>query len=97
MKKQNLYLVFEYVDTDLENMIANKKALTTQAEIKNIMRQILECVQYLHSQSIIHRVAQSLFMLHRILSLVTCLFQKTDVLNAQISELQGHLQNLQRS
>ena len=47
-------LVFEYMEHDISALVESK-ILFTQGEIKNIMKQILTGIAYLHSNNIIHR------------------------------------------
>ena len=51
-----MYLVFEYLETDLEKIINDKKSVMSAAEARNFMKQVLECVAYLHAHEIVHRV-----------------------------------------
>ena len=53
-KKQEVYLVFEYMDHDLSGLSLAKK-LFNMSQIKYIMYQLLKGVQYLHNNNIIHR------------------------------------------
>jgi len=50
----DLYLVFEYVDTDLYKLIMSPQYLTT-AHIQTFLYQMLKGLKYLHSSSVIHR------------------------------------------
>lgn len=50
----DIYLVFEYVDTDLYKLIMSPQYLTT-AHIKTFLYQILKALKYIHSCSVIHR------------------------------------------
>jgi len=52
-KKKNLYLVLEYIETDLAKVI--EKGTITQDNIKHYMKQILECVKHIHSNKVMHR------------------------------------------
>ena len=53
-KKQNVYLVFEYMEHDLSGLALAKYSFELP-QIKYIMYQILKGVQYLHKNNIIHR------------------------------------------
>lgn len=50
----NLYLIFEYFDTDLSKIIKSNQFLTTE-HIQYIMQQILDGLRYLHKSNVIHR------------------------------------------
>lgn len=53
-----MFLVFEHVDQDLASFIekwANSKAKLSNDKIRNISREILSGVDFLHSQRIVHR------------------------------------------
>ena len=50
----DLYLVFEYVDTDLYKLIMSPQYLTTE-HIQTFLYQMLAGVKYIHSASVIHR------------------------------------------
>jgi len=54
-KNQNLFLVLEYLETDLEKIIAGSKSPIPQHQIASYLKQILECVSYLHENKILHR------------------------------------------
>jgi len=51
---QDLYLVFEYVDTDLHKIILSPQYLSTE-HIQIFLYQLLKGLKYLHSASVIHR------------------------------------------
>ena len=53
-KKQNVYLVFEYMEHDLSGLTLAKYSFELP-QIKYIMYQLLKGVQYLHKNNIIHR------------------------------------------
>lgn len=50
----DLYLVFEYVDTDLYKLIMSPQYLTTE-HIRTFLYQMLTGLKYIHSFSVIHR------------------------------------------
>ncbi|CAJ1953041.1 unnamed protein product [Cylindrotheca closterium] len=50
----DLYLVFEYVDTDLYKLIMSPQYLTTE-HIQTFLYQMLTGLKFLHSASVIHR------------------------------------------
>ena len=50
----DLYLVFEFVDTDLYKLISSAQYLTT-AHIQTFLYQLLLGLKYLHSANVIHR------------------------------------------
>ena len=53
-KKQNVYLVFQYMEHDLSGLTLSKYRFELP-QIKYIMYQLLKGVQYLHHNNIIHR------------------------------------------
>ena len=54
--KENLYFVFEYLPTDLEKLVSDTEIPLNAAHVKCLMQQLLECVAFMHSQSVLHRV-----------------------------------------
>ena len=50
----DLYLVFEYIDTDLYKLIMSPQYLTTE-HIQTFLFQMLVGLKYIHSSSVIHR------------------------------------------
>lgn len=51
---RDLYLVFEYVDTDLFKLLLSPQFLTT-AHVQYLLYQILLGLHYIHSANVIHR------------------------------------------
>lgn len=50
----NLYLVFEFVDTDLSKIIKSNQFLTAE-HIQYILYQLLDGLRYIHNTNVIHR------------------------------------------
>jgi serine/threonine protein kinase len=50
-----MYLIFEYVESDLKNFISKFKGSMPMQLIKQILRQILEGIDYIHLEGILHR------------------------------------------
>ncbi|MDP2437887.1 MAG: protein kinase [archaeon] len=63
----NLYIVFELMYEDLENIIRDKNMAFTAADVKGYLVQALRGVDYLHSQ----------YVMHRDLKPANCLLDKT--------------------
>ena len=55
----SVYLAFKYMDHDLYGLIHSGQVTFTLPQIKNIIFQILKGVQYLHSNSVLHRDLKS--------------------------------------
>ncbi|KAL0246126.1 hypothetical protein GEMRC1_007340 [Eukaryota sp. GEM-RC1] len=51
----NIYLAFEFLQTDLDHLIHNKTVVLTPSHIKAYMRMLLEGLKFLHSNFIFHR------------------------------------------
>ena len=55
-QRQNISLVFDFMDTDLEVLIRDTQVVLTQGNIKAYSIMTLQGLEYLHSRFIIHRV-----------------------------------------
>lgn len=53
--KSNVSLVFDFMDTDLENIIKDSKIMLTPANIKAYIIMTLQGLEYLHLNFILHR------------------------------------------
>jgi len=53
--QKTIFLVLDYMETDLAKLIQNKAVMLKEEHIKNIMLQILNGLAYLHSNFIMHR------------------------------------------
>ena len=53
--EKDLYMVFEYVDTDLHVLISHNKILPHH--IPFIIYQLLKALKYIHSAGLLHRVS----------------------------------------
>eukprot|EP00804_Cyclotella_cryptica_P007056 CCRYP_014493-RC/>CCRYP_014493-RC protein AED:0.20 eAED:0.20 QI:220/0.75/1/1/1/0.8/5/677/729 len=69
----DLYLVFEYVDTDLYKLIMSPQYLTTE-HIQTFLYQILVGLKYIHSSSVIHRDLKPAILLNEDCTLKICDF-----------------------
>ncbi|KAF6002765.1 hypothetical protein CCYA_CCYA08G2392 [Cyanidiococcus yangmingshanensis] len=54
-KASELYLVYEYCETDLERLITERNLVLSQGDIKNCLRQLLEGVAACHENWVLHR------------------------------------------
>jgi len=57
-KQNNVFLVFDYYDTDLANLIDDmhsRNEYLRLADIKTLMLKIMKAVEYLHRNEIMHR------------------------------------------
>ena len=54
-KKDKIYVVMEYLENELKHLMENMKTPFTVPQIKCLMKQLLEAVEYLHGRYIIHR------------------------------------------
>ena len=52
---EDIYLVMEYAEHEIRNLIQNYRYQFCMSEIKCLMKQLLKAVVYLHNQGIIHR------------------------------------------
>jgi hypothetical protein len=66
---QNLYLAMECLVCDLAKLIDDPKVIMTEADIAIIFKQILQGVEHLHKQWVLHRVRAAH---HRTSSRRTC-------------------------
>ncbi|KAL0633760.1 hypothetical protein Q9L58_007367 [Maublancomyces gigas] len=51
----DVYMVMEYAEQDLANLLDHAKVKYSESEIKCLMKQLLEGLEYLHKHDIIHR------------------------------------------
>jgi cyclin-dependent kinase 7 len=54
-KSSELYLVYEYCETDLEHLITERNLVLSQGDIKSCLRQLLEGVAACHENWVLHR------------------------------------------
>jgi cyclin-dependent kinase 7 len=54
-KASELYLVYEYCEADLEQLITERDLVLSQGDIKNCLRQLLEGVAACHDNWVLHR------------------------------------------
>ncbi|KAL3817579.1 hypothetical protein ACHAXA_010598 [Cyclostephanos tholiformis] len=69
----DLYLVFEYVDTDLYKLIMSPQYLTTE-HIQTFLYQMLVGLKYIHCSSVIHRDLKPAILLNEDCTLKICDF-----------------------
>lgn len=53
--KQNLHLVFEFMETDLEAVIRDRNIFLSPADIKSYLLMILQGLAYCHKKWVLHR------------------------------------------
>ncbi|XP_033121938.1 cyclin-dependent kinase 9-like [Anneissia japonica] len=51
----SIYLVFEFCEHDLAGLLSNQQVKFSLAEIKEVMKQLLNGMYYIHSNKILHR------------------------------------------
>jgi cyclin-dependent kinase-like len=54
-KKGKIYLIFEYFERNLLNLIEKYEQGLDPKLVNTIIYKIIKCLQYLHSKNIIHR------------------------------------------
>ncbi|XP_033224069.1 cyclin-dependent kinase 9-like [Belonocnema kinseyi] len=53
--RSTFYLIFDFCEHDLAGLLANPNVQFTLGEIKNVMRQMMNGLYYIHSNKILHR------------------------------------------
>ncbi|KAL8551420.1 hypothetical protein ACS0TY_000494 [Phlomoides rotata] len=70
-----VFVVMEYMTTDLSRFMMDKRRALTLVEIKLMLKQILEGVEYLHENGLMHRdIKPSNILMNSILDLKICDF-----------------------
>ncbi|KAL8557179.1 hypothetical protein ACS0TY_004578 [Phlomoides rotata] len=70
-----VFVVMEYLRTDLSRFMVDKRRALTLVEIKLMLKQILEGVEYLHEKGLMHRdIKPSNILMNSILDLKICDF-----------------------
>ncbi|KAL8538494.1 hypothetical protein ACS0TY_000485 [Phlomoides rotata] len=70
-----VFVVMEYMTTDLSRFMVDKRRALTLVEIKLMLKQILEGVEYLHENGLMHRdIKPSNILMNSILDLKICDF-----------------------
>lgn len=54
--KENLHLVFEFMETDLETIIRNTNIFLSPADIKSYMQMTLKGLAFCHKKWVLHRL-----------------------------------------
>ncbi|CAB4257120.1 similar to Saccharomyces cerevisiae YKL139W CTK1 Catalytic (alpha) subunit of C-terminal domain kinase I (CTDK-I) [Maudiozyma barnettii] len=54
-QNRNIYMIFEYADNDLGGLLLNKNISISDAQKKDILKQLLQGCEYLHKNEILHR------------------------------------------
>lgn len=66
LSKNSIYMVFEYLEHDLNGILSQPSARFTPAHLKSLAKQLLAGLAYLHRHSILHRdLKGSNLLLHR--------------------------------
>lgn len=53
--KGNLHLVFEFMETDLEDVIKERTIFLSPADVKSYLQMILQGLAYCHKNCVLHR------------------------------------------
>ncbi|SCU78500.1 LAME_0A04698g1_1 [Lachancea meyersii CBS 8951] len=53
--QKTVYMIFEYADNDLSGLLMNEQIKFSSANCKHIFKSLLEGIQYLHQNNILHR------------------------------------------
>lgn len=53
--KENLHIVFEFMETDLEAVIRDPNLFLSPADIKSYLQMTLKGLEYCHHKSVLHR------------------------------------------
>ncbi|GMM50611.1 cyclin-dependent serine/threonine protein kinase [Starmerella bacillaris] len=55
VEKQDVYVVFDYIEHDLAGLMLNSELTFSVPHIKSVMKQLLSALNYIHSCQIVHR------------------------------------------